>query len=231
MMARGDATGKRDSIMSQFNGDYGVQNKIGGLDRRSPNLFAQIKSLCGMKQFCTECDLIAKEYTKSGSYTLQQCKDACMTDSSCYGIDYGKKDKKCRIALSKPPAAASVAFYDGYVKDGCGMAETEVGGRTYYREEGQVGEKNVGADILDSINFQEGQVGAKVHPGSIRGKETEVGYRNYHEEGQVGDKNVRAPIFDWQKTQEGQVGEKNVGADILDSINFQEGQVGEKNVG
>merc|ERR1719281_2152052 len=111
------------------------------------------------------------------------------------------------------------------------MAETEVGGRTYYREEGQAGDKNVRAPIFDWQKTQEGQVGAKVHPGSIRGKETEVGYRNYHEEGQVGDKNVRAPIFDWQKTQEGQVGEKNVGEDILDSINFQEGQVGEKNVG
>ena len=83
-----------------------------------------------MVPFCTDCDIDGDEKQApgtQGSFTLESCKQACIDDSDCYGIDfghYGNSVGKCYMttsALSDNGWNYSHKF-DGYKKVKCALA-------------------------------------------------------------------------------------------------------------
>jgi len=130
MLSNGDATADRDSIMSQLENDYGTKNDIKSIDTRSPNLFAQMKYGCSMTHHCSGCEINSSERRASNSYSLQQCKDACMNDPGCYGIDVGKngREGECWMATQQTSSTNPTSKYDGYLKKcGPGVSEEALG--------------------------------------------------------------------------------------------------------
>ena len=75
--------------------------------------------------FCTDCDLRGIEKAAPGTqgdFTLESCKQACIDDSTCFGIDFGYGE--CYLTTSQlldDNGYIAHSGFNGYKKMTCGM--------------------------------------------------------------------------------------------------------------
>jgi len=105
---------------------FGLEISIGDLIRvyELGEAEARVGGCSTMEDFCTSCDISAglKEEVISSHMTLEQCKNACLSDSRCFSIDVGKGDREgvCIFNLENSRSSKPNGNWDGYVKEGEG---------------------------------------------------------------------------------------------------------------
>ena len=77
-----------------------------------------------MTALCTDCHILGEEGRIGSGYTLQKCKNACLNDTTCLGIDFGKngRDGECYFNYDQNEDFVDHADFDAWRKNSdCGM--------------------------------------------------------------------------------------------------------------